>query len=70
MPVTVRVDADVRDVLAAQWRENGRTEHASVAAFAHLSLDHGGEAGKVVFQDVVLGPCLGERGAYNGQMRF
>lgn len=25
--------------LAAQWRENGRTEHASVAAFARLTLD-------------------------------
>lgn len=28
-----------RDALAAQWRENGRTEHASVAAFARLTLD-------------------------------
>jgi hypothetical protein len=28
-----------RDMLAAQWRENGRTEHASVAAFARLTLD-------------------------------
>jgi hypothetical protein len=28
-----------RAALAAQWRENGRTEHASVAAFAQLSLD-------------------------------
>ncbi len=25
--------------VAAQWRENGRTEHASVAAFARLTLD-------------------------------
>ena len=25
--------------LAAQWRDNGRTEHASVAAFARLTLD-------------------------------
>jgi hypothetical protein len=25
--------------LAAQWRENGKTEHASVAAFARLTLD-------------------------------
>ena len=31
-------DAD-REALAAQWRENGRTEHASVAAFARLTLD-------------------------------
>jgi hypothetical protein len=27
------------DAVAAQWRENGRTEHASVAAFARLTLD-------------------------------
>ncbi len=33
------VDAQVREGLARQWRENGRTEHASVAAFARLSLD-------------------------------
>lgn len=36
------VDIDhlpTRDALAAQWRENGRTEHASVAAFARLTLD-------------------------------
>ena len=30
---------ELRPVLAAQWRENGRTEHASVAAFAKLTLD-------------------------------
>ena len=35
----VRVDAATRDALAARWRENGRTEHASVAAFARLTLD-------------------------------
>lgn len=29
----------LRRALAAQWRENGRTEHASVAAFARLTLD-------------------------------
>ena len=29
----------LRSALAAQWRENGRTEHASVAAFARLILD-------------------------------
>ena len=32
-------DEDTRRALAAQWRENGRTEHASVAAFARLTLD-------------------------------
>jgi hypothetical protein len=29
----------LRGGLAARWRENGKTEHASVAAFAKLSLD-------------------------------
>ncbi len=33
------VDDTLRDALAQQWRENGRTEHASVAAFSRLSLD-------------------------------
>jgi len=33
------VDANLRTQLAAQWRENGRSEHASVAAFARLQLD-------------------------------
>ena len=32
-------DEETRRALAAQWRENGRTEHASVAAFARLTLD-------------------------------
>jgi hypothetical protein len=32
-------DARLRAALAQQWRENGRTEHASVAAFARLTLD-------------------------------
>ena len=32
-------DETTRDAVAAQWRENGRTEHASVAAFARLTLD-------------------------------
>ena len=32
------VDADL-EAIAAQWRENGRNEHASVAAFAQLTLD-------------------------------
>lgn len=35
----VGVPEGVRDALAARWRENGRTEHASVAAFARLTLD-------------------------------
>jgi hypothetical protein len=38
-PATLAVDAETRAALAAQWRENGRTEHASVAAFARLTLD-------------------------------
>jgi hypothetical protein len=33
------VDVAMRAPLAAQWRENGKTEHASVAAFARLTLD-------------------------------
>jgi hypothetical protein len=33
------VPEELRAGLAAQWRENGRTEHASVAAFARLTLD-------------------------------
>lgn len=37
--MTVHVDDDARDGVAARWRENGRTEHASVAAFARLTLD-------------------------------
>lgn len=36
---TPAVDEPTRAALAAQWRENGRTEHASVAAFARLTLD-------------------------------
>lgn len=32
-------DDAIRGAVAAQWRENGRTEHASVAAFARLTLD-------------------------------
>lgn len=41
-PMTVDAEGattQVREGLAAQWRDNGRTEHASVAAFARLSLD-------------------------------
>lgn len=37
--VELAVDPVVRDGLAARWRENGRTEHASVASFARLTLD-------------------------------
>ncbi len=33
------LDASTKEALAHQWRENGRTEHASVAAFARLTLD-------------------------------
>jgi hypothetical protein len=33
------VPPELRAPLAARWRENGRTEHASVAAFARLTLD-------------------------------
>jgi hypothetical protein len=32
-------EPELRAALAAAWRENGRTEHASVAAFARLTLD-------------------------------
>lgn len=39
LPSEVEVPAELRVPLAAQWRENGRTEHASVAAFARLTLD-------------------------------
>jgi len=33
------VPRELRAPLAQRWRENGRTEHASVAAFARLTLD-------------------------------
>jgi hypothetical protein len=33
------LDEETRAGVALQWRENGRTEHASVAAFARLTLD-------------------------------
>lgn len=36
---TRALDETTRRALARQWRENGRTEHASVAAFARLGLD-------------------------------
>jgi hypothetical protein len=39
---TARVSLDAHGApegLAGQWRENGKTEHASVAAFARLTLD-------------------------------
>lgn len=38
-PEAPAVDEALRAPLAAAWRDNGRTEHASVAAFARLSLD-------------------------------
>ena len=40
LPATaVPIDPAVAAGMAARWRENGRTEHASVAAFARLTLD-------------------------------
>jgi hypothetical protein len=37
--VSVMAPSEVPSGVAVQWRENGRTEHASVAAFARLTLD-------------------------------
>lgn len=37
LALAVAIPADVVAGLAAQWRENGRNEHASVAAFAQLT---------------------------------
>ncbi len=39
LSLAASADDSLRGPLAAQWRENGRTEHASVAAFARLTLD-------------------------------
>ena len=39
LPSKAAAEAGEAKAVAAQWRENGRTEHASVAAFARLSLD-------------------------------
>jgi hypothetical protein len=39
IPMNTAIEEAVRPGLAAQWRENGRSEHASVAAFARLTLD-------------------------------
>jgi hypothetical protein len=39
LALTVDLTPASREAFAAQWRENGRTEHASVAAFAKLTLD-------------------------------
>ena len=39
LPLESKVPAGIRDAVAARWRENGRTEHASVAAFARLTMD-------------------------------
>ncbi|MBL9037152.1 MAG: ferritin-like domain-containing protein [Archangium sp.] len=33
------IPGELTEALARRWRENGRNEHASVAAFAHLTLD-------------------------------
>jgi hypothetical protein len=38
IPMTVPSTVE-RTALASEWRENGRTEHASVAAFARMTLD-------------------------------
>ncbi|MEQ1508167.1 MAG: ferritin-like domain-containing protein, partial [Myxococcota bacterium] len=38
-PGALSVPDEVRAELAAAWRDNGRTEHASVAAFARTSLE-------------------------------
>jgi hypothetical protein len=37
--VSIAALSEVPNGVAAQWRENARTEHASVAAFARLTLD-------------------------------
>jgi hypothetical protein len=39
LDLAVSATPELRVQLAARWRENGRTEHASVAAFARLTLD-------------------------------
>ncbi|MCB9797323.1 MAG: ferritin-like domain-containing protein [Alphaproteobacteria bacterium] len=39
LPLTPEVEAPERAAVAAAWRENARTEHASVAAFARLTLE-------------------------------
>ncbi len=39
LPSKAQADPADASAVAAQWRENGRTEHASVAAFARLTLD-------------------------------
>jgi hypothetical protein len=39
LPTSLVLAHDDAQALAAQWRDNGRTEHASVAAFARLTLD-------------------------------
>jgi hypothetical protein len=37
--LAARIPDDLRGGLAAEWRDNGKKEHASVAAFAQLTLD-------------------------------
>jgi hypothetical protein len=39
LPLALDLPAEERRDLAAQWRENGSKEHASIAAFAQLTLD-------------------------------
>jgi hypothetical protein len=38
-PTQLDVPEDARAALGAEWRDNGKKEHASVAAFAQLTLD-------------------------------
>jgi hypothetical protein len=39
LPLLAEAPEELRTQLADRWRENGRTEHASVAAFARLTMD-------------------------------
>jgi hypothetical protein len=39
VPMRINLDEVQRDACADRWRENGQTEHASVAAFARLTLN-------------------------------
>jgi hypothetical protein len=38
-PLALGIPEEERDALGAEWRDNGKKEHASVAAFAQLTLD-------------------------------
>ena len=39
LPIAADASPELRSELAARWRWNGQTEHASIAAFARLTLD-------------------------------